>query len=96
MELKGPANPIVFCSAVFKGSNTCICNSNFWPNGVIPTLRGRKVRYKMWSKFQNCLEVLKWHEYDSVGEVRCENEIHDFFPFDPFFSQNGHLDFLTP
>ena len=35
--------PNFVCSAVYYGSNNCICNSNFWPNGVIPTLRGRKV-----------------------------------------------------
>ena len=45
--------PIVFCLAVIRWWNTCTDNSNFWPNGVIPTLRGRKrlkIRVKNWSK----------------------------------------------
>ena len=32
--------------------------------------------------------MLKWHETNSVGQLRCENEIHElFFPFDPFFPE---------
>ena len=50
----------------------------------------------MWSKsskFQNRLEVLKWHENNSVGEFGCENEIHElFFPFDPPVPLNGYRD----
>ena len=85
-----------FCSAVFQGSYTCICNSNFWPNEVILTLRGRKVRKSKVKcgqnvrNFQNLLEVLTWHENNSVGQFRCETEIHEFFfTFDPFFPLMG-------
>ena len=40
---------------------------------------------KNWRKFQNLLEVLKWHENNSVGEFRGENEIQElFFPFESF------------
>ena len=53
------------------------------------TLRGRKVRKskvkcgKNDRKFQNLLEVLKWHENNSAGEFRGENQIHELFsPFD--------------
>ena len=29
--------------------------------------------------------MLKWHENNSIGKFRGENEIHErFFPFDPF------------
>ena len=45
---------------------------------------------KIIENFQNRLEVLKWHENNSVGQFRCENEIHElFFPFDPFFPKMG-------
>ena len=37
---------------------------------------------KIIEKFKNRLEVLKWHGNNSVGQFRCENEIHElFFPF---------------
>ena len=92
-EHKGVANLIVFCLAVFSCSITCICNSDFLPNDVIPTFRGRK-RLKSevkcghnYRKFKNLLEVLKWHKNNSVGQFRCENEIHELFslltPFSP-------------
>ena len=45
---------------------------------------------KIIEKFQNRLEVLKWHENNSLGQFRCENEFHElFFPFDPFFPLMG-------
>ena len=34
-------------------------------------------------KFQNLLEVLKWHENNSVGKFRGKNEL--FPPFEPFY-----------
>ena len=49
---------------------------------------------KIIEKFQNLLEVLKWHENNRVGEFRGVNEIHElFFPFDPSFPLNWHRDF---
>ena len=42
---------------------------------------------KIIEKFQNRLEVLKWHETNSVGQLRCENEIHLLFL--PFFPKMG-------
>ena len=66
MEPKGFANPIVFCLAVIGWSNTSICNLNFWSNGVIPTLRGRKGRKSSEKNVENLPEILKWHENNSV------------------------------
>ena len=46
----------------------------------------KNFRSKMWSKFQNRLEVLNWHDHNSVGEFWCENEIYELlFPFWPPF-----------
>ena len=42
MEYKAGVNPNVFCLTMFGWSNTCIYNSNFKLNGVIPTFRDRK------------------------------------------------------
>ena len=57
----------------------------FGLTGSYPLLRVEKcekVRYKMWSKFQNRLEVLKWNENNRVDKLRGENEIHELlFPF---------------
>ena len=34
----------------------------------------------------------KWHENNSVGQLRCDNEIHEFFfPFDPFLCSAGRV-----
>ena len=46
---------------------------------------------KIIEKFQNRLEVLKWHENNSVGQFRCENEIHELFfsLLTPFFPKWG-------
>ena len=45
---------------------------------------------KIIEKIQNRLEVLKWHEKNSVGQFGCENKFMNFFfPFDPFFPKMG-------
>ena len=50
-----------------------LCNSYIWPNGVIPTLRDRKLRKSKvkcgqnYRKFRNLLEAHKWHENQSIG-----------------------------
>ena len=89
------------CSAVFYWLNTCIYNSNFWSNGAIPTLRGRKIsksKVKMWSKLSKISKSFRsaqeaWN--NSIGQFRGENEIHELFsPFwPPLFPLNRHRDF---
>ena len=42
-----------------------------------------KSKRKMWSKLQNLLEMVQWHENNSVGQYPGENKIYKlFFPFD--------------
>ena len=66
MELKRLANPIVFWSSALSWSNTSIYNSNFWPNGVIPSLRGRKGRK---SKIKTCSKLSNISKSSSSAKV---------------------------
>ena len=44
-------------------------------------------------KFQIILEVLKWHENNSEGHIRGENDIHKLIF--PFFILNGRHNFYS-
>ena len=67
-EAKKSCQSILFCLAVFRWSNTCICNSNFGSTGWYPLLRvkknkkfGKKYSWN-YRKFQNILEEQKWRK----------------------------------
>ena len=90
-----------FCLAVFDWSNYCIVNSNFWPSGVIPTFRGRKVRKSRVKNVVKVSENFKIFQKCSIGmkivvQVNFEANmkfINYFSLLTTSFPLNGHRDF---